>query len=103
MPDPQIDPQGRSYATGKTYCNVVTEAYSCGLPIITQGIGVLGERVEHGVSGLVGKTPESFGQAAVRALTDDALWLSMHANVIEHPSIQPWSVRAEQWEKAFLR
>ena len=37
----------------ETFCFVVSEAFAMGVPVITNDLGVLGERVRHGVDGLL--------------------------------------------------
>ncbi|MEM9784758.1 MAG: glycosyltransferase [Pseudomonadota bacterium] len=83
-------------------CNAAIEAYATGNAIVTKGIGVLGERVDDGVTGFIRPDAEAFGKAAARVLTDDALWLDLHRNALAHWSVKPWSARAEEWEAAFL-
>lgn len=83
-------------------CNTAIESYASGLAIVTLGIGVLGERVDHGETGFIAKDAEGFGRAAARVLTEDDVWLRMHRNALQHWSVRPWSFRAEQWERAFL-
>jgi glycosyltransferase involved in cell wall biosynthesis len=63
---------------GETFCQAAAEAQAMGVPLVTQPIGSLPERVEHGVSGFVAPDAESFAEACVRLLTDDALWTAQH-------------------------
>ena len=72
----------------ETFCTAVAEAQAAGLPVVTSDRAALPERVADGVDGLVipwlGGMPDeppggtafgdSFVAAAVRLLTDDALW-----------------------------
>ncbi len=56
----------------ETFCFVVSEAFAMGVPVITNDLGVLGERVRHGVDGLL-VTPGDVAQLtqALQTLHDD--------------------------------
>ncbi len=56
----------------ETFCFVVSEAFAMGVPVITNNLGVLGERVGHGVDGLL-VTPGDVNQLAqaLQTLHDD--------------------------------
>lgn len=83
-------------------CNTAIEAYASGLPIVTLGIGVMGERVDSGSTGFIAHDAVSFAEAACTVLSDDELWMQMHKNALKHWSVKPWSYRAKQWEDAFM-
>jgi glycosyltransferase involved in cell wall biosynthesis len=84
----------------ETFCNAAAEAVATGLPVVTMGIGALGERVRHGVDGFVAPTVEGMGEHALRVFQDDALWRKLHAAGIEISKARGWDVRAGEWEKA---
>ena len=63
----------------ETFCLAAAEAIAMGVPVVTLGIGSLKERVRDGVDGFV---CANFAEMAARTralLTDDTLWLRMHA------------------------
>jgi glycosyltransferase involved in cell wall biosynthesis len=59
---------------GETYCLAVGEAQATGLPAVVQDIGCVAERVADGETGFVARDDAAFATAAIRLLTDDALW-----------------------------
>ncbi|WP_242480601.1 glycosyltransferase [Rhodovibrio sodomensis] len=63
---------------GETFCQAAAEAQAMGVPLVTQPVGSLPERVEDGRSGFVAADADAFAEACVHLLTDDALWLSQH-------------------------
>ncbi len=86
----------------ETYCNAAAEATASGLPIVTRGEGSLAERVRQGETGFIEPDPEGFARAAIRLLTDDALWLDQHRAALSEPAIGSWDARAREWERHFL-
>ncbi|MDO9707431.1 glycosyltransferase [Paracraurococcus lichenis] len=62
----------------ETYCLSLAEAQSAGLPCIVTDSGSVAERVVDGETGLVARDAAAFAEAAIRLLTDDAAWSSMH-------------------------
>jgi glycosyltransferase involved in cell wall biosynthesis len=84
----------------ETFCNAAAEAVASGLPVVTMGIGALGERVRHGVDGFVVPTAESMGEHALRLLVDNSLWRRMQRAGIEGSREKSWDVRAIEWEHA---
>ncbi len=87
----------------ETYCNAAAEATASGLPVVTRGIGSLAERVRHGETGFIALDREDYAAAAIRLLSDNALWLSQHRAALSDPKIGSWDARAAEWERAFLR
>lgn len=61
----------------ETFCFVVSEAFAMGVPVITNDLGVLGERVRHGVDGLL-VAPGDVAQLAqaLHTLHDDPALLN---------------------------
>jgi len=86
----------------ETFCLAAAESITMGLPVVTAGIGSLKERVRDGETGLIGKTDEAFAAAAVRALTDDALWTRLHQGGLATRQDIGWDAVAAKWEGAFL-
>jgi len=86
----------------ETFCLAAAESIAMGLPVVTAGIGALRERVRHGETGLIGETDAAFADAAVRALTDDDLWLRLHEGALATRAESSWDAVAAMWEAAFL-
>ena len=87
----------------ETFCLAAAESIAMGLPVVTAGIGSLKERVRHGETGLIGETDPEFADAAVRVLSDDALWLKLHKDGIATRGESNWDAIATMWEQAFLQ
>lgn len=87
----------------ETFCLAAAESIAMGVPVVTAGIGSLRERVLHGETGLIGETDERFAEAAVRVLTDDALWSRLHRGGLSTRESDGWDVVAARWEEAFLK
>ena len=79
---------------GETYCRAVAEAQAMGVPVVTQPLGALSERVQHGVTGFVCPDEAGFAEACVRLLSDDNLWRSQHAGAVAGGG-WTWSQTAE--------
>lgn len=86
----------------ETFCSVAHEATACGLPIVTQGIGVLSERVTPNVNGLIAKTHQQMAKAILNVLTDNEVWKNLHLGATNYPGFYTWENRAEIWENTFL-
>ena len=86
----------------ETFCLAAAESIAMGVPVVTAGIGALKERVRHGVTGLIGPSDAEFADAAVRVLSDDALWLKLHEGGIATRGENNWDAIAAKWEDAFL-
>jgi len=83
----------------ETYNLLSIEAAACGLPTVTMGIGALRERVIHDETGQIAPTRKALGEALVKVLTDDALWLRYHRGCLVHPDLVSWEQRALEWER----
>ena len=55
------------------YCIAAEEARELCIPIITLGIGSLSERVEHGITGFIAKTPEEFANYTLKIFIEYSL------------------------------
>jgi glycosyltransferase involved in cell wall biosynthesis len=87
---------------GETFCFAAAEAQAMGVPLVTAGIGSLAERVRDNETGFVRSDPDAFADAAVRLLTNDALWTAQHRAAIAARATMPgWSQRAAAWEQHF--
>jgi len=62
----------------EAFCMSLAEAQALGTPAVIAPVAALPERVIDGVTGFHHADPEAFGRAAVRLMTDDALWRSQH-------------------------
>jgi glycosyltransferase involved in cell wall biosynthesis len=87
---------------GETFCASAGEAQAMGIPGVVQDIGSLRERVRHGVTGFVATEAESFAAAAIRLLTDDALWRAQHEAAAATQRSFGWDEAAARFE-ALLR
>lgn len=83
---------------GETFCNAAAETQAMGLPGVVQPIASLPERVQDGVTGVVAAGDHAFAAAAVRLLSDDALWLSMHRACLDRQRSRGWAEAASEWE-----
>jgi glycosyltransferase involved in cell wall biosynthesis len=83
---------------GETFCASAGEAQAMGIPGVVQDIGSLSERVRHGVTGVVANDAESFAAAAVRLLTDDALWRAQHDAALAMQRSFGWDDAAARFE-----
>lgn len=82
----------------ETFCLAVAEAQALGLPAVVCDLGSMKERVLNGKTGYVAKDDNEFVNCALKVLTDDELWLSMHQNAIVQGKQLTWSKSA----KAFM-
>jgi glycosyltransferase involved in cell wall biosynthesis len=87
--------------TDETYCLAAAEATASGVPIVTLGIGALSERVRHNETGFIVSTGTEFTERAIRLLSDEGLWKSMHEACLGDGSLAPWQQRAEEWDALF--
>jgi hypothetical protein len=62
----------------EAFCLALAEAQALGVPAVIAPVAALPERVIDGVTGFHHAEPTAFAQAAVRLLTDDALWRRQH-------------------------
>lgn len=84
---------------GETFCNAVAEPQAMGLPGVVEDIACMAERVVDGETGFVVKGETAFAEAAVRLLTDDALWLRQHKASLARQGSWTWQHAAEAFEK----
>jgi len=81
----------------ETFCIAAAEAICSGVPVVTQGIGSLSERVRDGQTGYIRHTDEELCEAVVRLLTDDAEWLRMQPYCKEERANRSWDAVADRW------
>ena len=75
---------------GELYCIAAEEARELCIPIITLGIGSLSERVEHGITGIIAKTPEEFADYTLKIFNDENLWKNLRNNLIKLRGSKKW-------------
>jgi glycosyltransferase involved in cell wall biosynthesis len=86
---------------GETFCAAAGEAQAMGIPGVVQPIGSLDERIVDGVTGTVARDQSSFAEAAIRLLTDDALWRRQHDAALARQRRFGWNEAAAEFEKLF--
>lgn len=86
---------------GEAFCQAAAEAQAAGIPVVTADFGGGVEQVLDGQTGFVCDSPESFAQATLRLLRDDALWQTQHKAAIDKNRDWSWAKVADAWETAF--
>ena len=72
------------------YCLAAAEASELCIPIITMGIGALSERVNHGVTGLISKSTDDFGNNIIELYKNNDLWNELRNNLIKMRGQKSW-------------
>lgn len=75
---------------GETFCYAAAEAQAMGVPAVLEDIACMSERVVDGETGFVVEDENGFAEAAIRVLTDDALWLRQHRACLQHQRGLSW-------------
>jgi glycosyltransferase involved in cell wall biosynthesis len=83
---------------GETFCLALAEAQALGVPAVVTPLGAVGERVADGTSGRVARSDDAFAEAAVAALSDDALWRRWHAGALASQRGLSWDEVAARYE-----
>lgn len=86
---------------GETFCFAAAEAQAAGVPLVTAGLGSLGERVIDGKTGFLRQEPAAFAQEALRLLQDDALWRAQSEASLAQRAALSWDEAAAAWEAHF--
>jgi len=81
----------------ETFCIAAAEAICSGVPVVTQGIGSLSERVHDGQTGYIRHTDEELCDAVIRLLTDDGEWLRMQPYCKQERASRSWDTVADRW------
>lgn len=81
----------------ETFCSAAAEAICCGVPVITEGIGSLSERVTHEKTGILCNGDDAIASWAMRLLTDDHLWQSMQPHCAAESAKLRWESVADEW------
>jgi hypothetical protein len=83
----------------ETYCASAAEAQAMGVPGVVEDIGSMRERIDDGETGFVVADEAAFAAAAVRLLTDNALWSAQHAAALAGKRRYGWKDAAAEFEK----
>jgi glycosyltransferase involved in cell wall biosynthesis len=86
----------------EAFCLAAAEAQALGVPAVVGPHGVLPERVRDGETGFMRVEPEAFADAAVRILTDDALWRRLSAASSATQQGMSWDEVAAEFERRVL-
>lgn len=84
---------------GETFCNAAAEPQAMGLPGVVEDVACMKERVQDGKTGFVVSGQQAFAAAAVRLLTDDALWLAQHKAALASQRSWGWDEAAAAFER----
>jgi hypothetical protein len=82
---------------GETFCLALAEAQAQGLPCVVTNLGAVAERIVDGETGTIAADPEAFSAAAIRLLSDDALWSAQHAAALARGPGPGWPDVAAQF------
>tara|TARA_B100000427_G_scaffold325285_1_gene331861 strand:+ start:126 stop:1106 length:981 start_codon:yes stop_codon:yes gene_type:complete len=72
------------------FCIAAEEARELCVPIVTLGLGCLGERVNHGETGFIAKNENEFSYYANLLFNDEQIWLKMRENLIKLRGTKKW-------------
>jgi glycosyltransferase involved in cell wall biosynthesis len=86
----------------EAFCMSLAEAQALGVPAVVAPVAVLPERVVDGVTGFHHADPARFADAAVRLLTDDALWRAQHEAALALQQGITCAEQAELFEQALF-
>ena len=87
---------------GEIFCLAAQEAAEMCVPIVTLGIGSLGERVEHNKTGYIAKNDKEFAYYSISLLNDDKLWKEFRKNLIKKRGNITWKVTANNLNKHLI-
>jgi hypothetical protein len=87
----------------ETFCLAAAEAIAMGVPVVTLGHGALGERVDHGKTGLIGRDLAELAAHIGNLLDDHALWQRLHEAGLATRREADWDHVARLWEDVFIR
>ncbi len=86
----------------ETFCLAVGEAQASGVPTVVGDLGSVVERVADGETGFIARTDDAFAEAAVRLLSDDALWRRQHEAALARQRAWGWPEAAAAFESLML-
>ena len=84
---------------GETFCLALGESQAMGVPAVVRPIGSVAERIIDGETGVVANSDDAFAEAAIRLLTDDALWRRQHEAALSRQRGWGWDDAAAEYEK----
>jgi glycosyltransferase involved in cell wall biosynthesis len=90
-------------AHDETFCLAAAEAQAMGLPVVTLGIGSLGERVRHGIDGFLARDDRDVAALAALIARDDDLWAALSRGALLQREALTWERGAVLWEALLLR
>jgi glycosyltransferase involved in cell wall biosynthesis len=82
----------------ETFCLAVGEAQASGVPAVVGTLGSVVERVRDGETGFIARDDDAFADAAVRLLSDDALWRRQHEAALKFQRTWGWPEAAQAFE-----
>jgi glycosyltransferase involved in cell wall biosynthesis len=88
---------------GETFCNAAAEPQAMGLPGVVEDIACMKERLVDGQTGFVVQGAKAFAEAAIRLLTDDALWRRQHQAALARQGRWGWPQAAAEFENLIRR
>jgi glycosyltransferase involved in cell wall biosynthesis len=86
----------------ETYCLAAAEAQAMGVPAVLGDVGCLSERIVHNTTGFLANDADAFVAHAIRVLSDDALWLSMHRQCLARRHLRTWDHVAADFEALLI-
>ena len=86
----------------ETFCLAVGEAQASGVPAVVGGLGSVVERVRDGETGFIARDEGAFVEAAVKILSDDALWRRQHEAALARQRAWGWPEAAAAFESLML-
>ena len=86
----------------ETFCFVAAEAHALGVPVVTQGIGSLKDRVQHNQNGFVTSNDNDFCNALLETLNNDDLWQKLRNNALRDAQSYQAGAILPLWEELFL-
>lgn len=82
----------------ETFCLALGEAQAMGVPCVVEDKGSVPERIVEGASGFVTDGDAAFAEAAVKLLTQDALWRKQHHLALKTQRNWRWPEAAAAFE-----
>lgn len=86
----------------EAFCLAVAEAQALGVPAVVGTASVLPERVRDGETGYIRDEPDAFADAAIKLLTDDALWRRQHEASLKLQQGLSWDEVAAEFERKVI-
>lgn len=83
----------------ETFCLALGEAQALGVPCVVQRLGSVVERVIDGETGFIAEDDDAFADAAVRLLSDPALWQAQHKAALDKQRRWGWPEAAQAFEE----